>query len=172
MKTQDDEKRVSQEELEIIRNYCDKKNKFFYTVKQEWSEVTKDEFYKYLENYPRELTSDCSAVSDPPLVTYNDFQLANRWPDSIVAKFNAGEGDAYYGNNYKNRYYVCINHEECFKSKTGRFAGDKQDLQEQKEKEEFWATHTIKVGKWKMVNPTTGRILMEGDQTGIEPLKL
>ena len=57
--------------------------------------VGKDEFQKFIGEYPRELVCDVCAVSEPPLVTYNDFTLG-KWPDSVVAKTYLDDEKRYY----------------------------------------------------------------------------
>jgi hypothetical protein len=47
--------------------------------------VTKEEFAQFLAAYPRPLDRDVSFISEPPVVTYNDFSLGD-WPASIVAR--------------------------------------------------------------------------------------
>jgi hypothetical protein len=52
---------------------------------------SKDEFDAILSGYPRELVKDVFAAYEPPPVTYNDFTIAPRWPDSVVASHSAGD---------------------------------------------------------------------------------
>jgi hypothetical protein len=47
--------------------------------------VTKEEFEQFITTYPRPLDRDVSFISEPPVVTYNDFSLGD-WPASIVAR--------------------------------------------------------------------------------------
>lgn len=53
------------------------KNKF-YTEEPKEKRVSKQEFIEFLENYPRKLERDVYGVCDPPAISYNDFELANR----------------------------------------------------------------------------------------------
>jgi len=46
--------------------------------------VTKEEFDAFLLGYGKRLDRDVYQVSDPPVVTWNDFTLGV-WPESIVA---------------------------------------------------------------------------------------
>lgn len=48
-------------------------------------EVSEVEWRAFLEKYPRKLVRDVFAVCEPPYVTFNDFELAPKWPESIVA---------------------------------------------------------------------------------------
>ena len=47
--------------------------------------VGKDEYLKFIGEYPRRLERDVCGISEPPLVTYNDF-TRGKWPESVVAK--------------------------------------------------------------------------------------
>lgn len=99
-----------------------KPQSFFYTAEPIYKSVSEDEFKKFIKEYPRKLNSDCCGISDPPLVTYSDFELANRWPYSVVAKYHAGEPCEYYDWDFKPDYKIAVNHEELFNSKTGNQA--------------------------------------------------
>ena len=98
--------------------------KQYYTVKPVFKIVSEEEFKTFISNYPRKLRFDCCDIADPPLATYNDFELADRWPYSIVTRFDAGEPNEHYGFDYKRTYEICENYEELFASKTGLMAKD------------------------------------------------
>lgn len=51
--------------------------------------VTKDEFEVFLDKYPRKLVRNVTSICEPPLVSFNDFERAPYWPDSVVAKYVA-----------------------------------------------------------------------------------
>lgn len=94
----------------------------FYTMESKKKRVSKSEFIEFLKNYPRRLERDVCGICDPPLITYNDFELANRWPYSVVARTFAydDEPDGYFYEPEEKRVYEIVeNHEELFKSKTG-----------------------------------------------------
>ena len=59
-------------------------NKYF-TVEPVYKKVSKDEYQKFIDEYPRKLVRDVYGVCDPPSITYNDFELADRYPYSVVA---------------------------------------------------------------------------------------
>ena len=102
-----------------------KSQEFFYTAKPIKEKVSKQEFLNFIENYPRKLEIDCCGISDPPSITYNDFELANRWPYSIIAStfaYDDNPGDYFYQPEDKRDYFIIINYEELFKSKTGNIA--------------------------------------------------
>lgn len=102
------------------------KNKF-YTVEPNNIQVTKEEFYEFIQNYPRKLVRDVTGICDPPYVSYNDFELANRWPCSVVAAtyLYDNEPDGYYYEPEEQRIYrIMKNYQEVFESKTGYKEGD------------------------------------------------
>ena len=94
----------------------------FYTEEPKEKRVSKQEFIEFLNNYPRKLERDVYGVCDPPAISYNDFELANRWPYSVVASTFAYDDnpDGYYYEPDEERIYrVVENFEELFESKTG-----------------------------------------------------
>lgn len=96
---------------------------YFYTTEPEMKQVSKVEFINFINNYPRKLTRDCFAVSEPPSITYNDFDLANRWPYSVVAStwaYDDEPGAYFYVPEEEREYRIMANYEECFNSKTGK----------------------------------------------------
>jgi len=91
-------------------------SKIYYTAEPVFKVVSKEEFDKFVEEYPNKLESDCCAISEPPLVTLNDFTIATHWPDSVVAKYDAGEPNEYYGLDYKRTYRIMENYKEVLNS--------------------------------------------------------
>ena len=70
--------------------------------------VTKEEFDKFIESYPKYLNTDVYAAFEPPLVSYNDFTKGN-WPKSVVAStylYSDKVGDHYYEPPEKREYYI------------------------------------------------------------------
>lgn len=101
----------------------------FYTVTPIKKRVTHDEFVTFVQNYPRKLTYDAFGACDPPLVTYNDFELANRWPFSVVASTRLYDEDPkgyFYESPDKRDYYIVTNYDELYASKTGYKAGENE----------------------------------------------
>lgn len=99
-----------------------KPQKFFYTAEPIRKKVSKQEFLDFIKNYPRKLTIDCCGISEPPTITYNDFELANRWPYSIMASTSAYDDNPdgyFYEPEDKRDYFIIINYKELFESKTG-----------------------------------------------------
>lgn len=98
---------------------------YFYTAEPDMINVTKEEFEKFIEDYPRELERDVCGISDPPNITYNDFELANRWPYSVIARtflYSDNKEDYWYCPEGERTYAVMKNFEEVFASKTGNQA--------------------------------------------------
>lgn len=85
----------------------------WYTAKPEFKEVSKEEFLSFLKTYPRNIISDFFMDT----VSYNDFELADKWPYSIIATKNLG----YFSTTEDEDtiYRICVNHEELFTTKTG-----------------------------------------------------
>ncbi len=48
--------------------------------------LTKDEFTAWLAAYPRPLSRNVCGIVEPPVVTWNDFEKAPMWPQSVVAR--------------------------------------------------------------------------------------
>ena len=100
----------------------DKESKFYYTVKPIEKVVSEDEFIAFVNNYPRKLVRDVTGICDPPAVSYNDFELADRWPYSIVASGHIWSDDPkhyFYCPKEKREYTIVENFEEVFASRTG-----------------------------------------------------
>lgn len=99
----------------------------YYTVEPIKKKVSKEEFVKFLENYPRPLRRDVFAACDPPAISYNDFELADRWLYSIVASTHYYDDDPkghYYEPEEKRSYIIMVNYEEVFASRTGNKTED------------------------------------------------
>lgn len=52
-----------------------------------FKEVDYETFMGFLVMYPRKLTPDKCGISEPPLVTYSDFEAAEGF-DAVVAKYH------------------------------------------------------------------------------------
>lgn len=94
---------------------------FYYSAEPKFSNVSKEDYVKFINNYPRPLNRDVFAACDPPSVTYNDFELADRWPYSIVAStclYDDTPG-SYYEPEEKRVYQIMANYKEVFDSRTG-----------------------------------------------------
>ncbi len=70
--------------------------------------VTKEEFDAFIATYPRHLVRDVTGICEPPLMTFNDFTIAPKWPESVVAKVILCE-DSYPaedGSKIPNEYLI------------------------------------------------------------------
>jgi hypothetical protein len=102
-----------------------KSRDFFYTIEPKYKKVSKEELLEFVKKYPRKLEIDVTGISEPPLLTYNDFELANRWPYSVIAKYYCYDDDPngyYYAPEEERTYKIMENYEEVFNSKTGNKA--------------------------------------------------
>lgn len=54
--------------------------------------LDKAAFDAWLAAYPRKLVRNVSGIYEPPLVSWNDFERAPYWPDSVVASTSDGSG--------------------------------------------------------------------------------
>lgn len=100
---------------------------FYYSAEPIWKNVTKDKFVEFINNYPRRLKRDVFAACEPPSVTYNDFELADRWPYSVVARtflYDDNVGGYYYEPEEERCYDIMVNFAEVFKSRTGNKTED------------------------------------------------
>lgn len=96
-------------------------NKYF-TVEPIYKEVSKDEYQKFIDEYPRKLVRDVYGVCDPPSITYNDFELADRYPYSVVAStfaYDDEPGAYFYESPEKRIYKIMENYKEVFAGRTG-----------------------------------------------------
>jgi len=65
------------------------------------TEVTKEEFKHFINNYPNKLIKDTYMICEPPVLTWNDFTKGD-WPISVVAskvlysEYYVHEDDKYY----------------------------------------------------------------------------
>lgn len=99
---------------------------YFYTEKPISKRVSREEFIEFINNYPRQLIRDVCGICEPPAVSYNDFELANRWPYSVVARtflYDDDPNDYFYEPEEKRTYSIVINYQDLFESKTGKVAG-------------------------------------------------
>lgn len=94
----------------------------WFKIEPIFKEVSKEEFEDFVKAYPRKLDFDVYRVCEPPAISYNDFELANRWPWSIVAStmYYPNDPDDYYYTPPEDRYYkILINYKELFDARTG-----------------------------------------------------
>lgn len=51
-----------------------------------FTRVNKEEYVKFLQEYPEPLTRSICHICEPPLESYEDRKLAKKWPRNMVAK--------------------------------------------------------------------------------------
>lgn len=94
----------------------------YYSVEPIRKKVSEQEFIEFIKNYPRKLVRHVSGICDPPSITYNDFELADRWPYSIIANtwmYSDDPDDYFYEPKEAREYEIIVNYEEIFNSRTG-----------------------------------------------------
>ena len=50
---------------------------FYYAVEPKFESVTKEKFEEFIKQYPRYLEENYCGIYSTPLITYNDFELAD-----------------------------------------------------------------------------------------------
>lgn len=70
-----------------------------------WKQVTKEEFYAFINSYPAKLHFDTTGICDPPLSSYNDFSRGN-WPNSMVARVDRNDLLPKEWNAGENEYFL------------------------------------------------------------------
>ncbi len=96
----------SKEEYEYIKSNI--------KTKPQIKEVTKQEFIDFCNSYPRALARDVCGISDPPAVSYNDFEIG-WWPLSVVASthlYTDNPEDLFYVPEEERFYSIVTNYEE------------------------------------------------------------
>lgn len=114
--------KLTEEEKAFQKQRAKEKREKWFKIEPIFKKVSKEEFDTFIKNYPRKLDRDVCGISDPPAISYNDFELANRWPYSIVASTMAYSDDPndYWYEAPENRHYkILINYEELFNARTG-----------------------------------------------------
>jgi hypothetical protein len=66
------------------------------TAPSDFKQVSVVEFQNFIRDYPNELDRDVCAISEPPLISYNDFTTGLVWPESMVAKTHDGDPREYW----------------------------------------------------------------------------
>lgn len=99
-----------------------KERGIWFKIEPIFKEVSEEEFKKFIKDYPRKLDCDVCGISDPPSISYNDFELANRWPWSIVAStmgYSDDPEDYWYTPKEDRHYRILENYKELFEARTG-----------------------------------------------------
>ena len=72
-------------------------------MENRYREVSFEKFKQFINSYPRKLEYNFTGICEPPLVTYTDFELSDKWPDSVVAKYHDSEHSILM---LHNKYYI------------------------------------------------------------------
>jgi len=94
------------------------RQEYYYTVDPVWQTVTQVQFDTFRHNYPRELVEDASRTQYPTIISFNDYELADKNPFSIVAECEAVYNSSGERTGYTN-YKVMSNFADVFASRTG-----------------------------------------------------
>lgn len=70
-----------------------------------FKQVTKEEFDKFVSEYPNKLDWDVTGICEPPLGSHNDFTEGKVWPESMVTKVRLFDGSDYHMNR-QAEYFV------------------------------------------------------------------
>lgn len=70
-------------------------------------DVTKEEFFKFIENYPNLLDTRLVTMTSPPMVCYEDFSKGN-WPKCTVGQYRLG---GYYDDGPEDYDYRIVEEE-------------------------------------------------------------
>lgn len=66
------------------------------TAHSEFLEVSENDFKAFIRAYPTLLEQDICGISEPPLISFNDFRGGKKWPESMVAKYHDSEPRKYW----------------------------------------------------------------------------
>lgn len=94
------------------------RQEYYYTVDPVWTSVTQAQFDTFRHNYPRELVEDASRTQYPTIISFNDYQLADKNPFSIVAECEAVFNSSGERTGY-TKFKVMSNFAAVYASKTG-----------------------------------------------------
>ena len=124
----------SKEEYEYIQSNI--------KTKPQTKEVTKQEFIDFCNSYPRSLARDVCGISDPPAVSYNDFEIG-WWPLSVVASthlYADNPEDYFYTPEEKRFYSIVINYKELYEEAQALLKKYKDEKFHKQLKDKFMAS--------------------------------
>ena len=113
---------LTEEEKVVKGQKAKKEREKWFKIEPIFKKVSKEEFEDFIKTYPRKLERDVYGISDPPSISYNDFELANRWPWSIVAStmgYSDDPSDYWYAPEEERHYTILENYKELFEARTG-----------------------------------------------------
>ena len=94
------------------------RQEYYYTVDPVWQTVNQTQFDDFRHNYPRGLVEDTDRTQYPTITSFNDYELADKNPFSIVAECEAvynAQGERTGYTNFK----VMSNFAAVYASRTG-----------------------------------------------------
>jgi len=94
------------------------RQEYYYTVDPVWTNVTQAQFDTFRHNYPRPLVEDASRTQYPTIISFNDYQLADKNPFSIVAECEAVFNSSGERTGY-TKFKVMSNFAAVYASRTG-----------------------------------------------------
>ena len=94
------------------------RQEYYYTVDPVWTSVTQAQFDTFRHNYPRELVEDASRTQYPTIISFNDYELADKNPFSIVAECEAVFNSSGERTGY-TKFKIMSNFAAVYASKTG-----------------------------------------------------
>ncbi len=78
-------------------------------IQAEDLKVSKEEYIKFLQNYPKKLVRDVCRIPEPAVETYNDFTDGKSREEAIIAYAYLYNNDEYF--NYLPTEYFITNKE-------------------------------------------------------------
>lgn len=86
-------------------------------IEKQFKDVTKQEFDEFIASYPRHLERDVCGIYEPPVVSYNDWEIG-WWSRSVVANtmlYSDDPKNSYYEPEDKRVYRIVTNYEDLRK---------------------------------------------------------
>jgi len=72
---------------------------------EDFMQVSKEDFDKFIKEYPNKLDYDVTGICEPPLGSYNDVTTGKKWPECMVAKVMLYMGEDYFDNK-PSEYFI------------------------------------------------------------------
>ena len=94
------------------------RQEYYYTVDPVWTNVTQAQFDTFRHDYPRPLVEDASRTQYPTIISFNDYELADKNPFSIVAECEAVFNSSGERTGY-TKFKVMSNFAAVYASRTG-----------------------------------------------------
>ena len=120
------------------------------TIEKQFKDVTKQEFDEFIASYPRHLERDVCCICDPPVVSYNDWEIG-LWSRSIVASTMLYSDDPknwYYEPEDKRVYRIVTNYEDLRKEAQMLLREHKREQLRKELLDEFSASGETDYAHW------------------------